>query len=88
MELVELTGSEVTGACQEFSAQVAAHQVVHSGDALLESHIAGAKKWNTGDGWRFVRRGVGHVDAAYAAAGAVYVLRQLPPERLKQSLVI
>lgn len=88
MELVELTGVEVPAACQEFASLVAARSVVHGGQPLLDAHIAGCKKYWTGDGWRYVRRGAGHVDAAYAAAGAVHVLRGLPPVAPKRRLVV
>jgi hypothetical protein len=87
-ELVELTGSDVTELCQEFAALVAAGQVVHSGDKVLDGHIAGAKKWNSGDGWRFVRRGQGNVHGAYAAAGAVRLARTLPAPRKRVRLVV
>jgi hypothetical protein len=68
-----------TAACQALTAQVLGRQLVHNGDPLLTAHITGAKKWPVSDGWRFVRKGVGHVDAAYAAAGAVQLARTLPP---------
>lgn len=87
-EVVELTGADVTELCQEFAALVAAGQVVHSGDKVLDGHIAGAKKWNSGDGWRFVRRGQGNVHGAYAAAGAVRLARTLPAPRKRVKLVV
>lgn len=77
-EARELTGAEVKEACQEFADLVAGRMVLHSGDPLLDAHVAGARKLRQGDGWRFVRQGVGHVDAAYAAAGAVHCARSLP----------
>ncbi|MEC3975094.1 terminase [Amycolatopsis sp. H20-H5] len=78
-QYVELTGAAVAEACQGFADLVAARRVLQPGDPLLDAHIAGAQKYGVGDGgWRFVRRGAGHVDAAYAAAGAVHVVRTLP----------
>lgn len=88
MELVELTGSEVSETCMEFARLVKSGLIVNSGDALLDEHIRGAKKLFSGDGWRFVRRGAGHVDAAYAAAGAVHELRKLPAPRRRVKLVV
>lgn len=76
---VELKGTEVVEACQEFASLVAARQVLHGNDPLLNAHVAGTAKLRTGDGWRFSRKGAGHVDAAYAAAGAVRIARTLPP---------
>lgn len=72
---LEVKGSTVTEACQAFADLVAARRVVHPGDPLLDAHVAGAKKYAQGDGWRFVRRGTGHVDAVYAAAGAAHAAR-------------
>lgn len=78
---VEIKGAEVNEACMEFAGLVAARRVLHPDDPLLNAHIAGAEKYQVGDGWRLVRRGAGHVSAAYAAAGAVHVLRTLPVEK-------
>lgn len=79
LEPIELKGTEVTECCQEFAALVAGGQVRHGNDPLLNAHIAGTAKLHTGDGWRFARKGAAHVDAAYAAAGAVRIARTLPP---------
>lgn len=77
---VELTGAKVAEACQGFADLVHSRRVTHPGDPLLDAHVTSATKFTSGDGWRFVRRGVGHVDAAYAAAGAVYALHAVPVE--------
>lgn len=76
VELEEIRG-EVTAVCMGFNEQVTALKIAHSGDPLLDAHIAGAEKLNQGDGWRFSRKGTGHVDALYAAAGAVHLARTL-----------
>lgn len=74
----EVKGATVPLACQQFADLVASRRIVHPGDPLLDSHVAGAQRLHVGDGWRFVRRGVGHVDAAYAAAGAVHAALATP----------
>jgi hypothetical protein len=79
VELEEIRG-EVTAVCMGFSEQVDAHRIAHSGDPLLDAHVSGAEKLANGDGWRFSRKGEGHVDAAYAAAGAVHLARTMPEE--------
>lgn len=79
VELEEIRG-EVTAVCMGFAEQVTATKVAHSGDPLLDAHIAGAEKLTHGDGWRFSRKGTGHVDALYAAAGAVHLARTLEDE--------
>lgn len=79
--LTAIPPADTSAACQEFAEQVISRRLLHRGDQLLTAHVVGAKRWNVGDGWRFVRRGVGHVDAAYAAAGAVRLARTLPPAK-------
>lgn len=76
-----ITGPMVTEACQGLADLTTARQIVHSEDPLLDSHVRGAKKLRSGDGWRFTRFGDGHVDAAYAAAGAVLVALTMPPAK-------
>jgi hypothetical protein len=75
---LELKGQQVSEACQGLADLVAARRILHSADPLLDGHISGAQKYYTGDGWRFVRRGAGHVDAAYAYAGAIHVALTVP----------
>jgi len=78
VEVIELTGAKVAEACQTFAAAVLGRRITHASDALLDAHLAGAQKLWQGDGWRFVRRGTGHVDAAYAAAGAAHTALTMP----------
>jgi len=80
-DVVELTGAEVSEACQELAETIRSHQITHREDPLLAAQLAGARQLRSGDGWRFVRSTSGHVDAAYAVAGAVHVLRTLPTAR-------
>jgi hypothetical protein len=77
--LVPLQGAQVTAACQLLADLVLTRKYRHSDDPLLNAHVAGAQRLAQGDGWRFARRGVGHVDATYAMAGAVSLARELPP---------
>lgn len=74
--------------CMGFAAAVAAAAVVHSGQDLLDTHVLGAERRHRGDGWVFDRRGGGHVDAAYAAAGAVHLARTTAPRRRTTGLHI
>ena len=76
---VELTGGKVTEVCQELADLAKGARLIHPADPLLDAHIRGASKLPSGDGWRFTRRGDGHVDAAYAAAGAINTALTLPP---------
>lgn len=76
---VEEIRGEVAAVCMGLSEQVLAGRVVHVRDPLLDAHATGAEKlWRPGDVWVFSRRGGGHVDAAYAAAGAVHLARTMP----------
>jgi Phage Terminase len=76
-----ITGARASEVCQELADLVKALRVVHPADPLLDAHVRGASKLHGGDGWRFTRKGEGHVDAAYAAAGAVSLALALPPVR-------
>jgi hypothetical protein len=75
---VEAIRAEVPAVCMGLAEQVTAGQLLHAGDPLLDAHAAAAEKLRTGDAWRFSRKGDGHVDALYAAAGAVHLARTLP----------
>lgn len=74
-----ITGARASEVCQELADLVKAFRVLHPADPLLDSHIHGTSRYWTGDGWRFMRKGMGHVDAAYACAGAVSLALALPP---------
>lgn len=76
---VELTGGEVSQACMGLADLTRIRRILQPDDPLLNAHIARARKLKSGDGWRFTRIGEGHVDGAYAFAGAVH-LAQLVPE--------
>lgn len=79
-DVLDLTGQKVLEACQGLADLVAARRVLHPGDPLLDAHITAASKLKSGDGWRFTRNGAGHVDGAYAVAGAVYAALTVPIE--------
>lgn len=80
--------AEVSATCMGFSEQVTTKQVAHSDDPLLNAHIGGAERLRRGDGWVFSRKGEGHCDGAYAAAGAVHLARTLPAPIGKPRLLI
>jgi hypothetical protein len=86
--IIELTGTKVTESCQLIVDLVKARKVLHPDDKLLNAHVIGAKKLDQGDGWRFVRKGVGHVDGAYAAGGAAYVAMTYPVVKKKGMIVV
>ena len=78
-----ITGTRVAEICQELADLVRARRVIHPGDPLLNAHVKAAAKLKAGDGWRFGRAG-GHVDAAYAAAGAIAAALAMPePKRAR-----
>lgn len=80
---VEVEGirTDVPAVCAGFAALVDDGQIVHSDDPLLNAQVASTEKGRRGDSWVFVRRGAGHCDATYAAAGAVHLARTLPEEK-------
>lgn len=84
---VEAIRGDTAAACMGFADLVGAGSIVHAGDPLQDAHVLAAEKGWSGDRWTFARRGTGHVDAAYAAAGAVQLARLLPkPRRLVRRL--
>ena len=72
--------AEVPAVCMGFDEMVSSRQVAHSGDPLLDSQVETAEWLNFGNRKVFSRRGGGHVNAVYAAAGAAYLARTLPPD--------
>lgn len=86
---VEEIRGEVSAVCMGFDSAVGAGRVVHSGDPLLDAHVAAAERLGRGDTWVFARQrpgkkttpdidSDGHVDALYAAAAAAHLARGLP----------
>lgn len=84
---VEEIKADAAAVCMGFGQQVLGVQVAQSDDALLNSHVEAAEKLRSGDRWVFSRRGGGHVDAVYAAAGAVHLARTLPAPVGRQRIV-
>jgi hypothetical protein len=86
---VEAIRGDVAAVCMGLEEQVRAARVVHSDDPLLNAHVTGAERLGpAGAPWVFSRRGGGHCDGAYAAAGAVHLARTLPPSPGKPRLVV
>lgn len=85
---LDLTGGKVAEACQGLADLTRALRIVHNADPLLDAHISAARKQTSGDGWRFTRHTEGHVDAAFAAAAAVYAALTTPePARARIRLL-
>lgn len=81
-DLMKISGGDVTASCQGLVDMINTRRVLHPSDPLLNSQAIGAQRKDGADGgFRFVRVGAGssHVDAVYAAAGAVHIARTLPP---------
>ena len=63
-------------------------RLVHNNDPLLTAQALAAQRVDSPggeSGWKLTRRGGGHCDAAYAAAGAVHLARTVP-EPIRQSM--
>jgi hypothetical protein len=93
---VEEIRGEVAAACMGLAELVKAERIAHSDDPLINDHIAAAERLKLGDRWVFSRaqppsgaeRAEGHVDAAYAVAGAVHLAQTLPPPVGKPRLIV
>lgn len=80
----ELKGAAPAEACQGLASLAKGRALIHSDDPMLNTQITAARKLQTGDSWRFTRdprAGAGHVDGAYAAAGAAQAALILPAPR-------
>ena len=68
-------------AAQGLADLMRASRLVHPDDPLLTSQALGAQRVDAvggESGWCLTRRGGGHCDAVYAAAGAVHLARSAP----------
>lgn len=79
--------AESPSVCMGFADMVESGDVLQSGDPLADAQIEQVERKWTGDRWVFVRRGAGHADAVYAAAGAVHLARTLPASVGKPRLI-
>ncbi|WP_162606670.1 terminase [Jiangella asiatica] len=86
--LTEIKSADVGAICQGLAEFVSARRVLHSNDPLLTAQVQGASKLYSGDGWRFTRKGVGHVDGVYALSAAVHLARTLPAPRERPRLIL
>lgn len=79
--VVGLNGADVPAACQSFADLVLHKGFRHRSSPLLDDHIAQCAKYEVGEGgaWRYARKGMKPIDAAYAMTGAVHLARSLPP---------
>lgn len=79
---IEEIRAEVTAVCMGFADLVKVGEVLHSGQERLTKQVTGsAKLWSGDSVWRFSRKGEGHCDTAYGAAGAAHLARTMPPPR-------
>lgn len=85
---VEPIRGDMAAACMGLDEQVRSRQLLHSGDLLLDQHVAECERAKRGARWVFVSASGGHIDAAYAAAGAVHTARTLPPPVGKPRLIV
>ena len=68
-------------AAQGLAELIRSSRLVHAGDPLLSEQTIAAQRVEAPggeSGWRLTRRGGGHVDATYAAAGACHLARAAP----------
>lgn len=87
VKVEELRG-ETGAVCMGFADLVDALQIVHSNDPLLNAQVASAEWLSRGNTKVFSRRGEGHVNAVYGAAGAVHLARTLPPPPPRPMVVV
>lgn len=84
---IEEIRSEVTAVCAGFAEQVRAGRIVHGNDPLLNAQVETAEKLSRAGSFVFVAPPGKHVDAVYAAAGAVHLARTLPTRPTKRRVL-
>lgn len=84
---VEAIRGETPAVCMGFADLVDAGQIAHSDDPLLNDQVEGAEWLVRRNTKVFSRKGDGHVNAVYAAAGAVHLARTLPKPVGKQRVI-
>lgn len=83
-----ISDADSDAVCMGLAEQVIAGKIIHSGQELLDAHVAGSGR-TSGVKWQFERVGSAHIDAAYAFAGAIHLARTLPtPRRLAGANVV
>lgn len=87
VEIVEMR-DQAADACMTLAEMVDQRSIAHNAEEPLNTHVLAASKKYNGDRWVMERpRNDVHIDAAYAAAGAVYLANTMPPPS-KMGLVI
>jgi hypothetical protein len=79
---IEEIRSDTPAVVMGFAKEVTAATFARSDDPLLNDHVTGAERLSAGGGWVFARSDGAHVDAAYAMAGAVHLVRAMPARRV------
>jgi hypothetical protein len=78
---LEALTTEAPTAAMSFAELVKTGEVLHPNDPSLNTQIGNAQRLRLGNRWTFGRRGAGPVSGCYAAAGATWLARTLPPAR-------
>jgi hypothetical protein len=71
--------ADIPAVCMGFAELASAGDLLHSRQELLDKQTLGSAKLWRGDVWVFSRKGEGHCDATYGAAGAAWIARTMPP---------
>lgn len=84
---VEEIRGQVSAVCMGFAEAVKSGTIRHPADQLLDAHVLQAERLRSGDQWKFSRKGQGHCDAAYAAAGACHLARTVQAPKSTRVIV-
>lgn len=79
---LEALTTEAPTASMSFAELVKTGEVRQPNDPSLNAQVENAQKLRVGNRWTFGRRGAGPVSGCYAAAGATWLARNLPPARV------
>jgi len=84
----QITATMEREAAQGLGELIRSRRLIQPGDPLLDAQTVAAQRVDAPggeSGWRLTRRGGGHCDATYAAAGACHLAR-MAPEPVRQTM--
>jgi hypothetical protein len=84
----QITATMEREAAQGLAELIRSRRLLHPSDPLLDAQTVAAQRVDAPggeSGWRLTRRGGGHCDATYAAAGACHLAR-MAPEPVRQTM--
>lgn len=78
VKIIELKANDVAPVCMGLVQTIHSLELMHPDDELFNEHVKHTQKLQRGDIWLFQRAGSSPIDATYAMAGALHLVKTLP----------